>query len=169
MFVTTSCVEERLPYHALDMSDTERRLRRLMLALVAFGLVALFGELLALEHFEDGLQFIPLAALGAALLNVLWVAMTGRAAAVRTMQIVFVLLIATGLVGVVLHYQGNAEFQRDIDPEIAGWALFTTVLHAKAPPALAPGVMAQLGLLGLIYTYRHPATRIDRTSGAPGL
>jgi hypothetical protein len=27
---------------------------------------------------------------------------------------------------------------------------------AKAPPALAPAVMAQLGFLGLLYTYRHP-------------
>ena len=26
-----------------------------------------------------------------------------------------------------------------------------------ATPALAPGALAQLGLLGLLYTYRHPA------------
>jgi hypothetical protein len=26
-----------------------------------------------------------------------------------------------------------------------------------AAPALAPGAMVQLGLLGLIYTFRHPA------------
>ena len=29
------------------------------------------------------------------------------------------------------------------------------VLEAKVPPALAPGVMIQLGLIGLAYTYRY--------------
>jgi hypothetical protein len=31
--------------------------------------------------------------------------------------------------------------------------MFWKVLRAKSPPALAPGVMVQLGLLGLIYAY----------------
>ncbi len=36
-------------------------------------------------------------------------------------------------------------------------------MAAKTPPALAPGSMAQLGLIGLAYTYRHPdiAGRLD--------
>jgi hypothetical protein len=69
------------------------------------------------------------------------------------------LVMLAGGVGILLHYQGNAEFQLDVNPDLAGWALFAKVLHSKAPPALAPGVMAQLGLLGLIYTFRHPALR----------
>jgi hypothetical protein len=44
-----------------------------------------------------------------------------------------------------------------MDPTQSSWTLFTKVMTAHAPPALAPGVMAQLGLLGLIYTYQHPA------------
>jgi len=32
-------------------------------------------------------------------------------------------------------------------------------MTAKTPPALAPGAMIQLGLLGLVYTYRHPFIR----------
>ena len=59
--------------------------------------------------------------------------------------------------GVVLHFRGNMSFQLDMDPAIAGWDLFTKVMHAKAPPALAPGAMVQLGLIGLIYTLGHPA------------
>jgi len=31
------------------------------------------------------------------------------------------------------------------------------VVEATAPPALSPGLLVQLGLLGLVYTYRHPA------------
>jgi hypothetical protein len=37
-----------------------------------------------------------------------------------------------------------------------GMDLFSKVMTGAAP-ALAPGAMVQLGLLGLIYTFRHPA------------
>jgi hypothetical protein len=33
-------------------------------------------------------------------------------------------------------------------------------MTAKAPPALAPAGLIQLGLLGLLYTYRHPALQL---------
>jgi hypothetical protein len=49
-----------------------------------------------------------------------------------------------------------------MDPSLSGWPLFVKVVTAKAPPALAPGVMVQLGLLGLVYTYRHPALMVQR-------
>jgi hypothetical protein len=78
---------------------------------------------------------------------------------VRTLQIAMVLLIVGGALGVVMHYQGNVEFQREVDPTLHGWPLFAKAIRAKAPPALAPGSMAQLGLLGLVYTYRHPALK----------
>ena len=35
-----------------------------------------------------------------------------------------------------------------------------------ATPALAPGAMVQLGLIGLAYTFRHPALRSAATAGA---
>jgi hypothetical protein len=65
--------------------------------------------------------------------------------------------IVSAGIGFVLHYRANAEFQLDIDPSARGPALWMKVLRAKAPPALAPGVLAHLGLLGLAYTDRHPA------------
>ncbi len=64
--------------------------------------------------------------------------------------------IAAGALGMVLHFQSNREFQKEIDPSLEGWPLVVTVLRAKAPPALAPAAMIQLGLVGLLCTYRHP-------------
>jgi hypothetical protein len=41
-------------------------------------------------------------------------------------------------------------------------------MKAKAPPALAPASMIQLGLLGLLYTYRHPSLRSTALDGRQG-
>jgi len=63
-------------------------------------------------------------------------------------------LIVSGGLGTVLHYRANMEFKLEMDPSMGGFALFSSVMRAKAPPALAPGNMALLGLLGLVCAYR---------------
>jgi len=139
--------------------DTERLLRRLILALLTFGLVALGGELLALGHYEDPWQLVPLGLLAASVVVIAWHVVAGSPASIQALRIMMVLVMVAGAIGITLHYQGNVEFQLEVHPELSGWPLFANVLHAKAPPALAPGVMAQLGFLGLIYTVKHPALR----------
>jgi len=139
--------------------ETERLLRRLILALLTFGLVALGGELLSLGHYEDSWQLVPLGLLAAAVLVIAWHMLAGSAASMQALRIMMVLVMVAGAIVITLHYQGNVEFQLEVHPELSGWPLFANVLHAKAPPALAPGVMAQLGFLGLIYTVKHPALR----------
>jgi hypothetical protein len=42
-----------------------------------------------------------------------------------------------------------------MNPALAGFELVRESLSG-ATPALAPGTMIQLGLIGLAYTYRHP-------------
>ena len=64
--------------------------------------------------------------------------------------------LAAGLLGIYLHYAGNAEFEIERTPELSGLRLLWKALRG-ATPALAPGALAQLGLLGFIYTYRHPS------------
>jgi len=63
-----------------------------------------------------------------------------------------ILFIVSGSLGVGLHFRGAAGFQREIDPAIGAWDLVKKAMRAKAPPVLAPGVMLQLGLIGLVYT-----------------
>jgi len=73
------------------------------------------------------------------------------------------LLMAAGTAGVWLHYAGGLEFQSDMDPTLSRSRLFWKVLHMQAPPALAPGVLVQLGLLGLIATYKDPLVSAPST------
>ena len=132
-------------------------LRRMVLALVLMEMIGTAAELVLLGHFESAWQVAPLAVIAIALLALAWYGVTRSAGSIRCLRIVMVLSIATALVGLVLHYQGNAEFQLDIDPSLSGPALWWKVMRAKTPPAPAPGAMAHVGLLGLAYTYRHPS------------
>jgi hypothetical protein len=135
----------------------QRGMRRLLLMLVTAGMVGTAADLVLLEHYEDAWQLPPLALIGFALLVVAWLLVSNRPFVVIVLRTLMIGLIAAGCFGIVLHFRGNREFQREIDPTIEGWALIQAVMTAKAPPALAPASMIQLGLLGLLYTYRHPS------------
>lgn len=139
--------------------DTDHRLRQLLLALLTLGLVGTGTELVLLGHYEDAWQLVPLGLLAASLVAIAVHAVSGSAGSVVALRSAMSLLVVAGLLGVVLHYRGNLEFQLDMDPTASRWELFKKVIRAKAPPALAPGALAQFGLLGWILTYRHPALR----------
>jgi len=133
----------------------ETQIRRLLLALLTFGLVAVLAELVALGHYEEFRQLIPLVTIGAALAVIGWHVWSGSAASLRVFRGMMVVMLLVGMTGVVLHMRGSLEFQLDANPDLSGWPLVYKILHAKAPPALAPGIMVQLGLLGLIYGYKN--------------
>jgi hypothetical protein len=67
-----------------------------------------------------------------------------------------VLSLVSGVLGAWLHYRGNVEFELEMEPALRGLTLFWRAMRG-ATPALAPGTMIQLGLVGLAYTFRHPA------------
>ena len=134
-------------------------MRRLLLVVIGVGLAGTAADLLLLEHYDGPWQLPPLVLIGLALLVVAWLVVRMSPLAVAVMRITMICFMVAGCAGILLHYKGNSEFQREIDPALRGRALFLKVIKAKAPPALAPAVMIQLGLLGLLYTYHHPALR----------
>lgn len=140
-------------------STTLRNIRRLVLLVVVGGTVAMGVDLILIGHYEDANELIPLAVAGAGLLAVGWATVRPGVVALRLTQFVMLCFIGAGIIGITLHFQANAEFQREIDPAISTIDLFWKVVEATAPPVLAPGLMVQLGLLGLVYTYRHPVLR----------
>jgi hypothetical protein len=134
-------------------TGTLRVVRGLLLAILLIGFIGTLAELFLLEHDEDAWQLIPIALLSAGTLAVTWTAVAPGAMAWRVFRVLMVLFVAAAGLGLFFHYRANVEFQRETDPSLASTALFWKVMAAKAPPALAPGVMAQLGLVGLVYSY----------------
>ena len=136
--------------------DTEQvlgLLRRWILWVIFLGVAGTVIELLLLEHYEEPLQYVPLVLLAAAVVVLAWLASSYSAASLRAMQIVMILYVLAGFAGFAAHFVGSAEYQLELDPDMSTWDLLEKVLHAKAPPLLAPGMMLQLGLLGLAYVY----------------
>lgn len=131
-------------------------LRQLLLALVLLGTVGLEIELALLRHAESLNQWIPHVALLIGLLSTLAVYFRPGPATLRVFQAVMLVFLIVGGLGVYLHIRGNVEFALERDASLTGTGLIWKALRG-ATPALAPGALAQLGLLGLLYSYRNPA------------
>jgi len=137
-------------------SETLASIRTLLLAALAVGVIGTTGELILLRHIDKPAQWIPLVCLVAAVPVLIWHASSPGVASVRTLQALMLTFIGLGVVGVGLHYDGNVEFQRELNPSERGWT-FVRKTVAGATPVLAPGSMVLLGLVGLAHAYRHPS------------
>lgn len=130
--------------------------RRLLLALLLFGAIGLVVELLLLEHYDSAWKLAPLIILVPTLISGVAVWIRPGAKTINAFRAVMASCVVTGLAGLILHYKGNLEFALEHDSSLTGVSLLWKGLRG-ATPALAPGALTQLGLLGLLFAYRHPA------------
>ena len=126
--------------------------RRVTLLILVVAMVGILAELLLIEHFEDLWQIVPLALLTIGFGALGWHARAPGTWSARTLRAVMTLFVVAGLLGIFLHYRGNVEFELEQNPGASRWALFREAMQG-ATPALAPGVMVQIGLLGLLYGF----------------
>ncbi|MBI2149367.1 MAG: hypothetical protein HYU27_02025 [Acidobacteria bacterium] len=133
-----------------------KTIRSILLGTIVFTLIGMGFELVFLGHVEGVAQLLPLALIAAALLLLGWYAAARTGSGIRSFQVVMALFIGGGILGIVLHVRSNMEFARDMYPNIERMELFRKTV-AGALPALAPGSMIAIGLIGLAYTFRHPA------------
>lgn len=145
--------------------DPLAKLRPLLLALLIFAITGTASELVLLEHYEDPWQWTPLVLLIAGLIITIVMAVRPGRRRVRVFQGSMILFIVAGLLGLFLHYRGNAEFELEMVPSLHGFQLFWEAIRG-ATPALAPGTMVQLGLLGLACTWRHPSLQRSAVTAA---
>ena len=152
------------PTRAHDVSD---RVRGLLLAVLAVGVIGMGTELLLIGHAESFQQRIPLVLLALGAVTLGWHAMAPRAVTVRALQVAMTAFVVSGLAGVWLHFQGNVEFELEMYPAMQGLELVRKTLTG-ATPVLAPGSMALLGLIGLTHSYRHPCLQGAAASSSSG-
>jgi hypothetical protein len=130
-------------------------MRAMVLAVFLIGLVGTGLELVFLDHIAGFSQLIPIVLFVMSLLVLAWHGLERKSASLRAFQITMLLLVAAGVLGGAFHFKFNWEFELEGDPAMARTELFSKAMKGAAP-SLAPGAMIQLGLLGLIYTFKHP-------------
>ena len=135
---------------------TVHRFRAVVAAILAAGLLGTGLELLLMSHLEDWWQRIPLVLIGAALLTLAWQWRAKSRGSVVALRLVMLLFLLSAGLGIVLHAKGNREFALERTPGLPGREMVAE-MATGAFPALAPGTMALLGLLGLLLTWRHPS------------
>ena len=134
--------------------------RRVLLLILLLGMFGILVELLLVEHFEDAWQFVPLVLLTLGLVVIPWHARAPGRATARALRALMSLCLLAGLIGIFLHYRGNREFELEQTPNASEWELFRESVMGGTP-ALAPGVMIQLGLLGLLFGYLPAPPRLS--------
>jgi hypothetical protein len=134
------------------------RMRLFVLLLLAAEMLGVFAELLLVAHWEGVTQWTPLVLLGLGILALAGEGILRNQASQQAFNLVMLLFVLAGVVGIWLHYDGRAEFRQELDPSLSGLALFKSAMTGSStPPVLAPGVMIQMGCLGLIARYQHKA------------
>ena len=134
--------------------------RRYLLYILLFGAVGLGAELYLLGHYEDRKQWIPLALLGGGMLAGTWLAVRPSRLAARVFRVIVAAYLPAGLLGIYFHFRSNVEFELELHPNFSGLELATESLSG-AMPALAPGAMILLGMLGILVALQHPAAGGD--------
>ena len=123
--------------------------QRLLRAALIFGLMGTGLELALLEHYEDAWQLIPIVLLAAGLAGSVWHITVPSRYSGRVLGALMLAFVVAGLLGLWLHFKGNMEFELEMYPGLTGWPLVWKTLGG-AVPALAPGTMIFVGLIGLV-------------------
>lgn len=140
-------------------------MRKLLLAILLFSMAGTLADLVLMDHYQDWWQVIPLGVIGLALIVLADHGLRRTSTGIRALQAVMALFVVAGVAGVILHFRTSADFQREIDDAMGGLRLVKAVLMSKVPPTLAPLTMLQMGLVGLVYCWRHPYLRAASLKG----
>ena len=145
-----------------DKRDSGTILRRGVLLIFVLGTIGLGTELLLLDHFEEWRQQVPLVLLVLGLVLLAARILYRGAIILRLFRWTMLAFVVGGMVGLWFHINANMEFELEMYPTLSGLELLSKALGG-AMPALAPGALVQLGLIGFLYTYQHPALSRKQT------
>jgi hypothetical protein len=134
------------------MTPSSTVFRVALLMILLLGVIGMGAELLLLGHTEDVWQLEPLVMFAVGIPVLTWHARMGNAWSRRSCIAVMAAFVASGMIGLILHYRGNVEFELEMVPGLTGIDLLQEAITG-ATPVLAPGAMIILGLLGLLYAF----------------
>lgn len=132
---------------------TAQTLRRFALALCLLGVVTTPIELALMHHDKDKDQIMPFVFLSLAAIGVVAAWFRPNARVLRGVRVLMVLVVLGSGIGMMEHLKANYQ-----DATRGGGSPnWIEDVFGGFAPLLAPGILAQVGLLGFAFTYKHPA------------
>ncbi len=135
--------------------STAQLLRRAALVTCAVAVVGTTAELLLMGHYKELFQWSPLVLLALTALGLIAMVVKPTPTTIMLFRYLMLVVLLSSLAGVFFHLKGNIEFKLETKPELSGVALLWQALKGGLP-TLAAGIMAQIGVLGLMLTLHHP-------------
>jgi len=140
------------------MSDAQtlRGVRLLILAAIAATLIVTEAELLFVRHTgSNNGQVIAVVLVSLGLITVSCHAILRNTSSIVVLRLTMYLFLIFGIDGLFTHYHWAVQSALKSQPTLVGMPLVYATLSGKIP-LLAPGMLIEIGLLGLIYTFQHP-------------
>jgi len=159
----------------IDALGTAELLRKFVLWLAAASAAGTAVELAMLRHWRGLDQLIPWAMLGIASVAIALVMRRPTRGVLKAARIVGTVVALTALVGVYEHVAANYHDGARSRATAAAWATMSEPARwlaavdgsaGQAPP-VAPGVLAQVGVLLFFATVGHPARERAVGTGEP--
>ncbi|NNF07453.1 MAG: hypothetical protein HKN21_11880 [Candidatus Eisenbacteria bacterium] len=130
-------------------------LRTFLILVFTAGTLVTLAELLLLRHTEAFWQLVPVVMLVLSLVMLAWYGLAKSKSSLESFRVVMWAFLLSGVFGFVNHFRANMRFEQELTPGLDGLDLYWRSLQG-VNPALAPGTMIFLGLLGLAFCYHHP-------------
>jgi hypothetical protein len=144
-----------MPANASD-DATLKGMRLLIMAAIAVALTVTEAELIYVGHTgTNNGQLIAVVLVAAGLTVSTWHAIARNTTSIVVFRFTMYLFLVFGLDGMLTHYNAAVHAALKLHPTLAGLPLLTATLSGSIP-LLAPGMLIQVGLLGLVYTFNHP-------------
>ncbi|MEM8938907.1 MAG: hypothetical protein AAGC64_06135 [Bacteroidota bacterium] len=116
--------------------------------------VGLILELILIGHYESFWQCFPLISLGFGLLSLFI-----NDKSLVLVKFFYLITMFSGVIGVFLHLKSNWEFELEMYPGMPTRKLLVESLSG-ALPALAPGTLIPIGLMGFLLLQLKPKQKI---------
>ncbi len=140
--------------------STAQILRRIILGIIFIGTVGAVVELFFIGHYKEFTQWPPFILLGLTAIGVILMTRNPSPRMVQLFRWLMVIVALSSLAGIFFHLKGNVEFKMETKPDLKGLTLLWKSMLGGIP-ILAPGIMAQIGMLGLGYTFKHPNLEVE--------
>lgn len=127
------------------------KLNQVLFTALVFGFFGCVLELYLLKHYESILQSIPLVCIGLAIACLLILRYKLNKNLLRTFNFLMISIACSGILGAFLHLRANYEFEKEMRPSASAFDVFSESFSG-ALPALAPGSMVILALIGYSYS-----------------